>query len=96
MLVLSIFTMIFALALMLLEMTTSDRVVEHPESDKDNMITVPENGDPEWDRAIGDRKSHKYLNDADAEKKFINTAMPVVPTRPTDPTPTNANPQPSS
>ena len=93
MLVLSIFTMIFALAIMLLEMTTSDRVVNHKEGE-DTKITVPVHGDPVWDKRISGK--HEYLSDPDAKRKFIDTTLPVVPERPADPNPGNANPTPES
>ena len=93
MLVLSIFTMILALGIMLLEMTSSDRVVRHPEGE-DKKITVPVHGDPDWDSRIGNK--HEYLNDKAAEQKFINQTMPKVPVHPADPNPLNANPTPSA
>ena len=93
MLVLSIFTMILALAIMLLEMTTSDRVVTHKEGE-DKKITVPVHGDPVWDKRIGGK--HEYLSDKDAERRFIDNTLPVVPVRPPDPNPGNANPSPGA
>ena len=72
-------------------MTTSDRVVRHPESDRTTKITVPENGDPSWDKAKGDPNSHNYVTNEVAEEKFKDEVLPKIPERPKDPTPTNAN-----